>query len=238
MTDIEFLPLPAMGRGFRGQRTVRLGDTWMDGSLRLDAAARYLQDIATDDAADAGLEALVWVVRRAAFLVEGRPRLDERVELTTFCTGLGPRWAERRTSLVGPRSRIESSALWVHVDPLSGRPVALPPRLGEVYADTAMGRKVQARLKLPLPPPRPDDSLRFEPWPLRPTDFDVLGHVNNAVYWTFLDEPSLRHGRVVLEFRSPIEPETKVDVLSTGDGASRWLVSDAEVHASGTVERT
>ena len=48
------MPLPSAGRTFTGERIVRLGDVSPAGRLRLDAVARYLQDIATDDAVDAG----------------------------------------------------------------------------------------------------------------------------------------------------------------------------------------
>ena len=51
--DLEFPPLPAAGRVFRANRRVRLGDVTPRGRLRLDAAVRYLQDIAHDDAREA-----------------------------------------------------------------------------------------------------------------------------------------------------------------------------------------
>ena len=78
------------GRRFSRTRKVRLGDAGGDGRLRLDALARYLQDIANDDAVDAGLEgAMAWVVRRIEVEWTGLPALGDLVELTTFCTGVG-----------------------------------------------------------------------------------------------------------------------------------------------------
>ena len=44
---------PATGRVVVRTRPVRLGDVDERGRLRLDATARYLQDIATDDVNDA-----------------------------------------------------------------------------------------------------------------------------------------------------------------------------------------
>ena len=43
---------PERGRVFAVGRRVRLGDVSPKGRLRLDATARYLQDIANDDAVD------------------------------------------------------------------------------------------------------------------------------------------------------------------------------------------
>ena len=48
----ELHPHTATGRRFTTTRSVRLGDVDPAGLLRLDATARYLQDVATDDADD------------------------------------------------------------------------------------------------------------------------------------------------------------------------------------------
>ena len=48
--------LPESGRRFSVVRKVRLGDVTPKGRLRLDAVARYLQDIATDDSLDGGYD--------------------------------------------------------------------------------------------------------------------------------------------------------------------------------------
>jgi acyl-ACP thioesterase len=221
------IPAPERGRRFVASRTVRLGDAGLDGALRLDALARFLQDIAADDAHEVGLRAATWVVRRTTLELHGRPSYGERIELTTFCGGLGSRWAERRTSVVGPSSRIEASSLWVHLDE-RGRPAALPGIFLDAYGEAAGGRTASSRLAHPSPPP---DATRT-PWPLRPTDFDVLGHVNNAVFWTIVEDDPPAAGTVTLEYRTPIEPGTDVDLVVAPDGATRWLVSDAGVHAS------
>src|SRR4051812_34858097 len=115
--DPLLIPVPVKGRRFVARRAVRLGDASPGGRLRLDAIARYLQDVADDDAGDAGLAGSSWVVRRTTIEVRRPPVLREVLEVTTFCSGVGGRWAERRTSLRGGRGgRVEAVALWVHVD--------------------------------------------------------------------------------------------------------------------------
>ena len=61
-----------MSRRFSTERPIRLSDTDAAGRLRLDAVARYLQDVASDDWADAGLETedVAWVVRKTELVVE------------------------------------------------------------------------------------------------------------------------------------------------------------------------
>ena len=222
-------------RRFTATRTVRLGDAGLDGSLRLDALARFLQDVAADDAADVGLRSATWVVRRTSLDIAGRPRFGERIQLTTFCGGIGSRWAERRTVVVGPSSRIESASLWVHLDEASGRPASLPPLFLEAYGESAAGRTVSSRLTLPGPP---EADVERAPWSLRPTDFDVLGHVNNAVYWTIVEDEPVVDGTAELEYRTAIDPGVSVDLLTSRSSSStcdRWLVSDAGVHAAARI---
>ena len=215
-------------RRYTASRTVRLGDVGIDGSLRLDALARFLQDIAADDAADVGLRDATWVVRRTSLTLEGRPQVGERIELTTFCGGLGSRWAERRTVIAGPSSRIEAASLWVHLD-ATGRPVAQPPLFLDAYSSAA-GRTVSSKLTLPLP----SGDEQTAPWPLRSTDFDVLGHVNNSVSWCIVEDEPIASGVAELEYRLPIDPGTDLILVSATDGStrSRWLVSDAGVHTA------
>jgi acyl-ACP thioesterase len=100
-------PLPARDPGARAYRQPRrpgFADCAPSGRVRLDALARWLQDVAYDDVEEAGLERVaVWVVRRTRLRVNRFPRVGERFELTTFCSGLGRMWAERRTRGVRPR---------------------------------------------------------------------------------------------------------------------------------------
>ncbi len=217
---------------------VRLGDVGPAGRLRLDAVARHLQDVAGDDAAEAGLPGeQAWVVRRTVLRVDRPAVLGERLRLTTWCAGLGPRWADRRTSLVGDRGgAVEAASLWVHLDPQTGRPLPLPPAFHERYAEAAGGRTVRARLTLPDPPP----TAAAHPWPLRAADFDALGHVNNAVAWAAVEDALAGRDRrapleAVVEWRVPLE-RGATPALVTAEAAGPdagtlrvWLVDGATV---------
>jgi acyl-ACP thioesterase len=202
------LPLPSVGRVFRSQRRVRLGDVDPSGRLRLDAFARYLQDIATDDSDDLGqLGDRTWVVRRT--LVEQRqaPRLDDSVGLATFCSGTGSRWAERRVSLDGPGgASVETVTLWVHLDPVSGRPKPLPADFRAVHEVASDGREVTARQEHE-PVPVDDPHTHTIPWWPRVTDLDVLDHVNNAVAWEVVEQTV---DRMVGRGRLDLDPAGRV----------------------------
>src|SRR3954470_6938723 len=67
-----------------------LADATASGRVRLDAIARWLQDVAYADVVDAGLAGRgAWLVRRARLRVESFPRFGEPVSLRTFCSGAG-----------------------------------------------------------------------------------------------------------------------------------------------------
>ena len=97
----ELAPRHPEGRAFTQTRLPGFADCAPSGRVRLDALACWLQDVAYADVADAGLErAAVWVVRRTRMRVNRFPRFGERFELTTYCSGFGRMWAERRTDVV------------------------------------------------------------------------------------------------------------------------------------------
>ncbi|MDY7104569.1 MAG: thioesterase [Actinomycetota bacterium] len=233
------VPAPVAGRRYSVRRRVRLGDVSARGRLRLDATARYLQDVANDDASSADIEdAAGWVVRRTAIDVHRTCGFRDDLELTTWCSGLGARWAERRTVIVSSGGELvaDAVAIWVHVDPSTSRPRRLGPRFEAVYGPSAAGRTVRARLEHPEPP----GDVREVPWTLRVTDLDLMGHMNNAVYWEALEgELSRRRDlraplRASVEHRAGAEAGQDLTVVAADDdaGARVWFVADGAVAAS------
>ena len=231
----ELVPMPLQGRIFPGQRRVRLGDASSNGRLRLDACAEYLQDIANDDSRDAGSEnPTAWVARRTVLQVERFPHYLELLEMWTWCGGIGPRWAERRYSVRGDSQAsgmIEAATLWVHIDMQTMKPISVPTDFSDQFAEAAQGRKVSARLHLVGAPAKLPD--RVELWPLRAVDFDVLGHVNNAVYWAMVEQELHRRGHreqpltVTLEHHEAIEfnASVRVAVCDTDTGFDIWVTT-------------
>lgn len=236
----EFPPPSEVGRTFEGKAKVRMGDVGRDGELRLDALARMLQDVANDDSSDAGLPRdHAWLARRTAVDIVAPIRLGEQLTLTTYCSGTGGRWAERRTSVRGLRGgHVEAVAIWVCTDPRTGRAVPLPYQFAGIYGRAAAGRKVSARLTIGEPPVDVDE----RPWPLRATDVDVLAHMNNAAYWVAIEDEVVRRGiavrRAVVEYRTPIEPDDAVRLVSAhGEGVlTIWLMTAGGVAAAAMVE--
>jgi acyl-ACP thioesterase len=229
----ELVAVPERGRVFTERVRPGLADCTPSGRVRLDALARWAQDIAYADADEAGLAHTArWVIRRTRMRVDRFPRFGERLTLATFCSGLGRMWAERRTTIAGDHGgQAELVSLWVHLDPVSERPTPLTEEELGVWGESAEGRRVTARLHHPAPD-RSQDSF---PWRFRGTERDLAGHINNAAYLTPLEEELLQDGDpqsidVEVEYRTPAQPGDK---LVLRDGACRWILSpDGETHAS------
>lgn len=215
------VPFPAAGRTFTSHRRVRLGDVTPRGRLRLDATARYLQDIATDDSIDGMYDdPHGWVVRRTEMWVREFPSYLDHMELVTWCGGVGSHWAERRTRLCVPGTSepmIEAAALWVRVDLQTLKPLALTESFRALIGEAAAGRRVSARLHVGRDLPAIAPTASFA-WQLRFADFDAVGHLNNAVYWEPLEEylGSHREHRAPLhatvEHHRSVEPGAQVTV--------------------------
>ena len=238
---VELLEPSDRGRVYEMSRRVRLGDVDRTGRMRLDAVARLLQDIATDDASAADLDRRFgWLVRRTLIETIRPASIGEPIEAATWCTGIGRSWAERRTRIMGTRgAAIDAVSLWVQVAVRTGRPTRIASDFLDAFQDAAAGRTVSSKLALPAPDQRAASAGR---WTVRRTDLDPFGHVNNAATWCFLEEvggldDTDRIGRAEIEYLRPIEhSDRELEVLVATDGEDgrmlAWLMSGEHTAAA------
>jgi acyl-ACP thioesterase len=219
------------GRAFEREMRPGIADADAAGRCRLDAIARWLQDVAYADLVDAGFEGRgAWIVRRTRIRVEAFPRFGEELVVRTFCSGIGRFSAERRTTIGGEGAAVETVALWICLDPEEGRPMRFPPEFLAVYAESAAGRDANVRLRHPDPP----EGAPREPWRFRASELDPARHINNSHYWAPLEE-ELASGEepesldAEIEYRDPAQPG-EVDLIR--DGSSLWIASGDAIHAS------
>jgi acyl-ACP thioesterase len=228
----EIVPDPGKGRAYEQPMRPGIADSNAAGRCRLDAIARWLQDVAYEDLVEAGFEGRgAWIVRRTRIRVERFPRFAEQLTLRTFCSGIGRFSAERRTSIRGEFAAVETVSLWVCLDPERGRPMRFPPDFVAVYEESAEGRDANVRLRHPDPPA----GAEATPWRFRATELDPAGHINNSHYWSPLEEqlagrPEPESIDAEIEYRDPAMPG-EVDLLR--EGSSMWITSGEDaVHAS------
>ena len=214
------LPIPANGRTFAARRRVRLADMDERGRVRLDAVARFLQDVAIDDVQETGwgTPRHLWFVRKIRVDVLTPFLGDTGVELTTWSSAVAAIAAGRRWSVTGDRGgRAEVDSVWIHLGP-----DARPERIErfEPYAESASGRVASTKLELP----EPGTEASVVSWPLRASDEDVHGHVNNAVHWQAVEHALALHGLdaarplvAELDYRDPLDLGDVVELASGGE---------------------
>lgn len=253
---LELVPNPGVGRRHEARRRARLGDTTPHGRVRLDAIARYLQDIANDDAYTSGIvNPGGWVVRRTTIEVHQPLTFREQLAVTTFCSAIGRSWAERRTDVVGDAGGlVRAAALWVQIEPSTGRPLSLGEDFAAVYGPSAVGRTIRAKRLHPDPPEAvvaaaadgaadgsSGDAFAVARFPLRFADFDVIGHVNNAIYWAMVEEflvAGQRGGaasgpwRAEVEHRRALERGAEVTVVAGSQAL--WVFDGSGLVATAT----
>lgn len=229
---IELVPDPGVGRAFERETRPGVTDAAASGRCRLDAIARWLQDVAYEDLVDAGFERRgAWIVRRTRIRVEAFPRFGEDLTVRTFCSGIGRFSAERRTSIRGELGAVETVSRWVCLDPEAGRPMRFPPDFLAVYEKSAGGRDANVRLRHPDPP----ENAARAPWRFRAAEMDPAGHINNSHYWVPLEEelasgPDPESIDAEIEYR---DPAVAGDATLLRSESSLWIASpEGAVHAS------
>jgi acyl-ACP thioesterase len=231
----EIVPWPGRGRRFEGEMRPGIADVVGDGRrgrARLDAIARWLQDLAYQDLVEAGFEGRgAWVVRRTRIRVASFPAFGEELRLATFCSAIGRFCAERRTTVEGAVAALEAVSLWVCLDPESLRPMRFEEDFLAAYRESAAGRSASVRLRHAEPP----GDAPSRPWAFRATDIDLAGHVNNSHYWSALEEelaatPERSSIDAELEHRAPARAG---EAALLGEGGRLWISSpEGELHAS------
>ena len=229
---LDFVPATGSGRAYEAEITPGVADVVGGGRSRLDAIARWLQELARQDLEDAGFGGRgVWIVRRTRIRVEAFPRYGEPLALRTFCSGIGRFSAERRTTIEGPESRVETVSRWICMQLDGARPQRFEDDFRDAYAASAGDRGANVRVRHPEPPAGPSE----RPWSFRATDLDVAGHVNNTHFWAPLEEEFLAAGDPddfdgEVEHRDPAQPGP-ASLLTAG--SMRWIASPSgALHAS------
>lgn len=229
------VPLPSSGRVFSDTFRAGLGDCAPGGRVRMDAIARWLQDIAWWDVEDAGLaDSALWILRRTRIQVHRFPRIQEPHLVRTFPSGLGRIVAERRTVITTAADPdtplVDTEALWVHLDAQTRRPHAFTPDELKIFGAAGYGdRVVSHRLRQPRPEPHELEQATQRPWQFRHTETDMADHVNNAAYWAPLEEEFLQAGNepqqldAEVEFRDGAYPGA---ARYLANGKRRWLLAE------------
>ncbi|WP_194836935.1 acyl-[acyl-carrier-protein] thioesterase [Nocardia sp. XZ_19_369] len=235
---------PPAGTPFETGWPVRLADTDGDQRLRLDAIARYLQDIGFEhlDAVEDGDSHRGWVVRRTVIDVLKPIQFGERVTLRRWCSGLSNRWCNMRVQICGSSGGlVETEAFLIHFGTESGVPARMSDRFMEPMLASTTEHRLRWKAALTDPPPAADSTgVQVRPFPLRITDIDMLDHVNNSVYLSGVEEVLADHDdlksgahRAIIEYAKPLRSGDLVELVAyrAGSVLDIWFAVGDETHA-------
>jgi acyl-ACP thioesterase len=242
--------LPADVEFYETGWPVRLADTDANQLLLLDAVARYLQDIGYEhlDVMPDGELHRAWVVRRTVMDILKPVEFGERATLRRWCNATSNRWCNMRVQIKGSNGGlVETEAFLIHFSEETGMPARMTDAfVGPMLASTDEHRlRWKAVLTDPLPSTAEDDVQTVD-FPLRVTDIDRLGHVNNSVYLSGLEEALSLHRdittvpyRVIIEYTKPLMGGDKVELVTrrAGDIVDIWFAVSGEARAVAQVRR-
>ncbi|MBY0440692.1 MAG: acyl-[acyl-carrier-protein] thioesterase [Mycobacteriaceae bacterium] len=202
---------------------LRVGDIDRQGRLRLDAAARHIQDIGQDQLREMGFEEThpLWIVRRTMIDLIRPIEFQDMLRLRRWCSGTSNRWCEMRVRIDGKRGHglIESEAFWININ----RETQMPSRISDDFLEglhrtTAVDR---LRWKSYLRPGNRDDAIEIREFPIRVTDIDLFDHMNNSVYWSVIEDYLAAHPelfstplRITIEHEAPVALGDKLEIIS------------------------
>ena len=242
---------PLDGEYFHAEYRIRTGDVAPSMRLRLDAVARYLQDIANDNLDASGVADAdpFWIVRRTVIDVHSPISWPGSVHLQRWCGGVSTRWANMRVRMTAhhdtnpfnpdprPAGLIETEAFWINVND-KGMPSRISDAGFTLLAKSTDEHRLRWSPMNTTPMPESGDD---RPHTLRATDFDPFDHMNNAAYWQIAEDevtgrPHLldRPFRAVIEYLRPIPQGSSVTVRRdhSDDRVAMWMLLDGQVAAT------
>ena len=201
---------------------MRVADIDRTGRLRLDAAARHIQDVGQDYMHELGFDEShpLWVVRRNVIDVIRPIEFQDMLRLRLWCSGTSTRWCQMRVRIDGRNGGlIESEAFWININ----RDTLMPSRMSDDFLAQLQRTTDVHRLrwKASLSPGNREDADQIREYPVRFTDIDLFDHMNNAVYWGVVEDylsanPELLTAplRVTVEHEAPVALGDKLEILA------------------------
>jgi acyl-ACP thioesterase len=201
---------------------LRVADIDATARLRLDAAARHIQDIGQDQLREGGFQEThpLWIVRRTMVDLIRPIEFQDMLRLRRWCSGTSNRWCEMRVRVDGRKGGlIESEAFWININ----RETEMPSRIADDFLERLHRTTDIDRLRWKpyLKPGSRDTADQIREFPVRFTDIDLFDHMNNSVYWSVVEEylsaaPELLRGptRITLEHEGPVALGDKLEILA------------------------
>lgn len=204
---------------------LRVADIDRTGRLRFDAACRHIQDIGQDQLREMGHEEThpLWIVRRTMIDLIRPIEFQDMLRLRRWCSGTSNRWCEMRVRIDGRKGGLmESEAFWININRETQGPARISDDfLAGLQRTTSVDRlRWKAYLNGSSRDPRIGAS-QIREYPVRFTDIDLFDHMNNAVYWSVVEDflssmPELMTAplRVTIEHDAAVALGDKLEIIA------------------------
>lgn len=184
-----------------------------------------------------------WILSRIGLEIHQWPRLGDRLTITTWHTGDRGFKAFRDFEVCRDRSTlIRARTMWLFIDLDQKKILRIPKTTGEAYtSEAALPLDMDLDAWVPAVKFTPEKILDIG---IRSSDFDPLGHVNNALYVDFLHHliaselPGQgKPARILLQYVKEIPRGTgsvRMGLEREKGGYRFKIFSDTCVHGAGT----
>ncbi|MCF8111268.1 MAG: hypothetical protein K9J85_07235 [Desulfobacteraceae bacterium] len=217
--------------------------------LRPRALVNFLQDAAILHSKKAGYEtpALMekqraWILHRIAIVIDRMPVFGDELEIVTWHKGSRKLRSYRDFEIMHNGEKLVSAtSLWLFIDTVRKKILRPPQDVAESYT-VEPGDAIDVDIDRWRPENRfePESTLLI---PTRASDYDPLGHVNNALYLDYLEtltervfEAPWRMHRIHIQYSREITKDVlsvKAGLKNQGDWYIFKINSDAGEHAVG-----
>lgn len=166
---------------------IRYSETDEMGLLSLDAVINYLQDCTNFESEDLGVgmdylnkRKIMWMLSSWQIVIEDYPPFGEKIEIGTQSYGYDKMIGYRNFLITGEDGRtiVTANSNWVLMDMQKGRPIIVPPEIGDIYGKYEPLKMDYAPRKIKLPA----CGTECEEFIVKEYHLDTNHHVNNGQY--------------------------------------------------------
>lgn len=185
-----------------------------------------------------------WVLYRLALRIDNPPLYGNRLEIITWHKGSRAFRSYRDFEIrQAGRKIVSASSLWLYIDLARKKILKVPKDVAGSYTvedESALDMDMD-KWKPAAPGKNPPDlSMSVA---VRSSDYDPVGHVNNAVYLDYIEtlaQPLLKNGRkinfIAIQYNKEIAgntPEVEASLNKNENGFTFEVRTADEIHAAG-----
>jgi acyl-ACP thioesterase len=233
----------------RVQKTIGFNEVNTKHEIRLKHLFNCVQEAASTHSHQVGCgtadlleQGYAWVLNKVGLTINRRPELGEEIEIVTWHKGTkGFRSYRDYRIMCAQETLVTATSLWLFIDVRKKKIIKPPADLSARYTfETDNATDIDLDRWRPVKDFEPLNTANI---PTRPSDFDPLGHANNAIYLDYLEvllarqdfnQENLKHLMVQYLNEVPADlPSVKADLGRKDDIYLFRISGDETINAVG-----